>query len=433
MARCPSNFKCPPRSQARGPRIAIAYDDPVPIDQPILSLDEIRARVFKIVAEQMGIPLADIHPTSRLIQDLHMDSLDNVELVLELETEFGLSISDEQAELMPGRAFTTREMNLEEVVELIRALQGAKPAQNRREWFRNIATAPRPPTEAAAFTQLDGKYVSQAGDPWLDRLEVRNAIATTIRRRTDGMVCVRIPADEVEFIRDGLRIGKSMEAFFIDMEPVSTSAYCRFLNTIGPVAERLLAEWFICAPGDRRDRHQLIRYDGFKWKPLLGVERWPMILVSWYGANAYALWASGRDWYGYRDAGADGSGSGLPSEDQFEYAARGPTIQRFPWGDEAATLESAWFGRHERGTEYPTPQSMPIVPVNRPLGISPFGPRHMAGNVWQWCGNELSPGIRAERGGSWIGPAFLCECSYRRGRVPDARGRCLGFRLAIPT
>lgn len=380
----------------------------------------------------MKVPLEDIYPNSRLIHDLHMDSLDTVEFIMALEDEFEVSISDEQAESIPMRVFTSREMNLEQIVDLIYVLQSVEPAPRPRGCFGKAATAPAPPNEAAVFMQLDGKYVSKQGESWLDRMETRHGIATTIRRRTDGMVCVRIPADEVEFERDGQRISKSMEAFYIDIEPVSTTAYCRFLNTIGPVAERLLAEWFVSPPSDKRQMHQLIAYDGFNWHPLTGVERWPMVLVSWYGANAYALWASGRDWYGYRTADADGTFSGLPTEDQFEYAARGTKLQRFPWGDEEATLEKAWFGRHEPGKEYPTPQSLPIVPVNRPLGMSPFGLRHMAGNVWQWCGNELSPGIRAERGGSWIGPAFLCESGYRRGRVPDARGRCLGFRVAIP-
>jgi formylglycine-generating enzyme required for sulfatase activity len=300
----------------------------------------------------------------------------------------------------------------------------------KRGWLGRPKSAEVPIVEVAPFTQLDGKWIADRRHGLHEPLTSTHGVATLARRQTDGMVCARVPAAQVEF-RDGDRtVGRLIESFLIDVEPVSASAYCRFLNTIGPVADRLLAEWFISAPGDGRAKHQIIEKVAAinPWRPVRGCERWPMILISWYGANAYSLWATGGDWYGYRDAAPDGTGSALPTEDEWEYAARGATVRRFPWGDAAATPERCAFGRHARGQDYPTAHALPIEPVNRPLGVSPFGLRHMAGNVWQWCANEFGPGLRAERGGSWIGPAFLCESSYRRGRVPDARGRCLGFR-----
>jgi len=178
------------------------------------------------------------------------------------------------------------------------------------------------------------------------------------------------------------------------------------------------------------------------WEPVAGTERFPMILVSWFGANAYSLWVNRRDWRGYRDD----EGSCLPSEAQWEYAARGAERRTWPWGEWEPTANLMRFGRHEAGRKYEA-RTMPLAEVNEQLGVSPFGLRHMAGNVWQWCRDSYcakfyqmpmaaerdavcreSTGVRVERGGSWIGPAFLCRTTYRRGRTPGAKGRCLGFR-----
>jgi acyl carrier protein len=62
------------------------------------SMDNIEARVKKIVAEQLGVPEADIKNESSFVDDLGADSLDNVELVMALEEEFKCEIPDEEAE-----------------------------------------------------------------------------------------------------------------------------------------------------------------------------------------------------------------------------------------------------------------------------------------------------------------------------------------------
>src|SRR5690606_17209009 len=75
----------------------------------------------------------------------------------------------------------------------------------------------------------------------------------------------------------------------------------------------------------------------------------------------------------------------LPSECQWEYAARGPSPRRFPWGDHLVVDEPQLVSaQHCPGIEY-RPETLPMKPVHFPLGVSPFGLSHMAGNVWQWC------------------------------------------------
>lgn len=265
------------------------------------------------------------------------------------------------------------------------------------------------------------------------------------------MRCVSIPSGAVEIGCDApdtpadekpLHVVE-MDSFLIDAEPVSTTAYCRFLNSLGPTSPEVLTDLFALAAQDERNQHVLLQQVDGAWRPVPGTERWPMVLVSWYGASAYSLWANGVDWTGYRD---EESGCFLPTEAQWEYAARGSLQQRFPWGEEPQSEERLRYGQHRRQATYRA-ETMPLADVNEPLGVSPFGLHHMAGNVWQWCRDWYDPsfysrpeagwgnpvnfrpsGVRSERGGSWVGPAELCRSSFRRGRPPQARGRCLGFR-----
>jgi len=274
-------------------------------------------------------------------------------------------------------------------------------------------------------------------------------------RLMDGMECLLLPAARACI---GSKSGPGaqrpqheveLSSFLMDVEPVSVGAFARFLNAAQP-SQEALQDWCLLLEGDERACHlPLCVGDDGAWEARPGVLlSWPMILVSWYGANAYSLWAHARDWRQYRSAAC----SFLPSEAQWEYAARGAEPAPWPWGSapaEPGMLNVCWDPSALDASSLnsmPLPE-LPLVPVNVETGLSPFGLRHMAGNVWQWCRDAYDPGfyssaaaslpdawnqaeggLRSERGGSWVGPAGLARSSYRRGRTAEAKGRCLGFR-----
>lgn len=289
-------------------------------------------------------------------------------------------------------------------------------------------------------------------------------------RLTDGMESLLIPGAACRIGTDGIDSdGKDLGAFdcecpshdvelstfLMDIEPVSVGAFVRFLNMVSPPpTPEMLLEWCLLEEGDERACHvPLMRMGDGTWQARHGIPlSWPMILVSWYGANAYSLWAHGRDYRSYRS----GAQSFLPTEAQWEYAARGATMATFPWGNAPARpgfLNVCWDASLYGGVSDVAMdlKDLPLQCVNVELGMSPFGLRGMAGNVWQWCRDtfnddfyitaaasqpdacNVEPGtMKSERGGSWVGPATLARSSHRRGRAPEAKGRCLGFRCCAP-
>ena len=419
-----------------------------------LTIEEIETRVCDIVAEQLGLHRPDVHAGLRIIQDLHCDSLDMVELIMGVEEAFDVSLPDGAPNATYKTVFTRNPVRLRDLAELVYLQQGGPPAKRFGWWHK-----PSPALGAqrhVPFTQLGGRidYDTYAAGPLFESCGANVQGFHVHRRWTDGMSCVLVPdadvllgADADNTLTDERPAHRArLDGFLIDREPVSTTAYCRFLNSIDPIDGSALEDWFVLTPDDRRRDHVLLRHEDGRWTPLPGTERMPMMLVSWFGANAYSLWANRRDWRAYGGEGNTTDHTFLPSEAQWEYAARGAEPRTFPWGDEPASAERMRFAQHQPGTTY-RPDSLPMADVNADLGMSPFGLRHMAGNVWQWCRDWYAPdfystadastpnpvnrrpsNIRSERGGSWIGPAFLCRSSYRRGRVPTARGRCLGFR-----
>jgi formylglycine-generating enzyme required for sulfatase activity len=155
----------------------------------------------------------------------------------------------------------------------------------------------------------------------------------------------------------------------------------------------------------------------------------PVINVSWNDATAYAGWLSDQTGKIYR----------LPTEAEWEYAARSGNMEPWFWGDnESAAAEFAWFGGNSKNTTHPLGEKKP----------NDFGLHDMAGNVWEWTEDirhddykgaptDGSPWLtsgdkskRVLRGGSWNNEPRSLRSADRLRYTPVNRNYDVGFRLA---
>ena len=184
--------------------------------------------------------------------------------------------------------------------------------------------------------------------------------ATTINAaegKDAGMVLV--PAGEFTMGRDGGSPEEGpahrlfLPAFFIDRNLVTMEEYAKFIRAKGPVGPK--GEQYL----DVLDDDNRIHPTGDTWQVEPGWEEYPASEMAWHGAVAYCKWLEKQ----------------LPSEAEWEKAARGADGRLYPWGNGPPTPELAFFGGW-RGES---------VPVGRyPKGRSPYGVLDMAGQVWEW-------------------------------------------------
>jgi formylglycine-generating enzyme required for sulfatase activity len=162
----------------------------------------------------------------------------------------------------------------------------------------------------------------------------------------------------------------------------------------------------------------------------------PVVCVSWDDARAYVSWLNGK---AARQATiSDGGPYRLPSESEWEYAARAGTTTRFWWGDDDSRAANyAWYKGNSGGQTHP-------VGLRR---ANHFALYDMGGNVWQWTedcyaesyvsapadGSAAEDGstcLRVDRGGSWLYPAWLLRPATRERNPAGYRDIIMGFRVA---
>jgi len=212
-----------------------------------------------------------------------------------------------------------------------------------------------------------------------------------------------------------------------------------------------------------------IKWDGHAFSAASGRENYPTVMVSWYGAAAYANWRSAMqgkplsyDWSTW--ACNFGSGYRLPTEAEWEKAARGGVAgHRFPWSDtdtiqhaRANYFSDASYTYDTSPTRGYHPTFSPGTwPWSSPVGYfapNGYGLYDMAGNMQEWCNDWYSQAYystspydnpqgpasgtdRVLRGGWWCGEGHYCRCASRNFATPDFWYDCVpgigGFRLVL--
>jgi formylglycine-generating enzyme required for sulfatase activity len=215
--------------------------------------------------------------------------------------------------------------------------------------------------------------------------------------------------DDTELPQQRVRL----DEFAIDRDEVSLGEYLAYLarERRDPAEELQKLLWHVITVHSVSDQT---------------LARWPALYVTWHDAVGFCV----------------SEGKRLPTEAEWEKAARGPHGLLFPWGDAPPDAERAMFGQHHV-------HEIPILSAvdSHAAGRSPYGLHHMAGNVAEWVHdwfgldyyaymprtNPAGPAsgrYKGVRGGSWKSNIIMLRTATRSGFSPDQRSPTIGFRCA---
>jgi formylglycine-generating enzyme required for sulfatase activity len=211
-----------------------------------------------------------------------------------------------------------------------------------------------------------------------------------------------------------------IDRFYLARYPVTNRQFATFVERTG------------YHPTDEEAKRFLAHFRNGKYLPELADH--PVVFVSWLDARAYCRWAARR----------------LPTEAEWEKAARGPDGNKYPWGRDEPSAEYANFGQ-ARAKSYPVSGEGGTSAVGAfPRSASPYGMEGMAGNVFEWCEdlddvafythgpdrnprNTINAGSAPHviRGGCWRYDARSLRTFARASFQPTFRLDTVGFRVAL--
>lgn len=238
----------------------------------------------------------------------------------------------------------------------------------------HVQQAPRPPSElrsdlppALERLILDAMAKDPAHRPatcqiFRERLEealsaiprgpsrAQSAALPAVVKGESGAEMLLVPSGAFHMGRE--RRSVYLDAFYMDATPVTNRQFATFVDVTGYRPEDKGAARFLSHLPHR--------------KIPKGKESHPVVYVSWTDARAYAAWVGKR----------------LPSEAEWEKAARGTDGRKYPWGRAEPTPANANYGKMHGDT---------IAVGSLPEGASPYGVLDLAGNVWEWCADYDDP------------------------------------------
>ncbi len=268
---------------------------------------------------------------------------------------------------------------------------------------------------------LSDKIINGTNDNFVINKNISSLLRTRLKSKNpppvicNGMAQVPLGGFVVGGERLGnevVRIERIKKKFHIGIAPVINKEYKEFLDWINKFQDH-----GCCHPEEPHNKDHTPRTN-FGWKNTppdyfinSKFDSFPVVNVDWWDAYAYCSWRGGR----------------LPTELEWERAARGIDGRIYPWGD---NFDSSKCNTEESNILQPNEVKQHVS------GISPTGCYDMAGNIWEWCADYFNPfdtsqnAPRVVKGGSFSRHELRAKCAFRNEHPASDRWPSRGFRLA---